>query len=330
MAFDVNELRQQALAIAQRPRTRKLVIWLVSIFIAIGVLLGLAAPPLIRQDRVLSDKLHRQVTIEQIKFNPYTMKATIRGFLIKERQAQTPALSFEELLVNLEFRSLFRLAPIIKELRLVKPYVSVVRNDDLKYNFQDLIDEFTGGPPGPTPRFALNNIEIIDGKIDFDDRPEKTKHTVDQIKIGIPFISSLPSQVDIKVKPEFYALVNGAPLHLAGDTVPFKDSRETTLGVDIDKLEIAKYLEYSPVALNFTIRRQQAVLTASFRASANNPSVLSITMPQEKAGTAPSGTRRCSSFHVEVRSALSKCSSERFSNRFRRTRDPVNEVRTAN
>ena len=280
MAIDVNQIRQQTLGIARHPRTRKIAIWTVSIVVAFGVLLGLAAPPLIRGKvaSMLSDKLHRPVTIEQIKINPYTMTLAVRGFLMKERQGDTPALSFDELFVNLELQSLFRLAPVLKQLRLVKPYVSLVRNDDLKYNFQDLIDEFTSGPSGPTPLFALNNIEIIDGKIDFDDRPEKTKHAVEQLKIGVPFLSSLPSYVNIKVKPEFSAVVNGAPIHLAGDAVVF-DSGESTIGVDIDKLQISKYLEYSPVGLNFTVPSGQlnGKIKASFKTSKNNPPVLSIT-----------------------------------------------------
>jgi len=281
MALDVQALRIQATHVARHPRTRKIAIWFVSIFVAIGVLLGLVAPPLIRGKiaSALSDKLHRQVSIEQIKINPYAMTLTIRGFLMKERESQTSALSFSELFVNLEMQSLFRLAPVIKELQLVKPYVNLIRNNDHKYNFQDLIDEFTSGPPGPTPRFALNNIEIIDGKIDFDDRPENTKHSITSLKIGVPFISSLPSYVDITVKPEFSAVVNGAPFHLAGDAKPFKDTRESTLGFDLDKLEIARYLEYSPITLNFKVPSGQlhGKISASFKASKNNPAVLSIT-----------------------------------------------------
>ncbi|TMA80250.1 MAG: DUF748 domain-containing protein, partial [Deltaproteobacteria bacterium] len=75
------------------------------------------------------------------------------------------------------------------------------------------------------------------------------------------------------------AVVNGAPFHLAGDAKPFKDTRESTLGFDIDKLEIARYLEYSPVTLNFKVPSGQlhGKISASFKAPKNNPAVLSIT-----------------------------------------------------
>src|SRR5215471_8952190 len=287
MALDVTQVRESAIHVARHPRTRKVAIWIAAIFVAIGVLLGLVAPPLLRGKiaSTLSDKFHRQVSIEQIRFNPYTLTATIRGFLMKERQSQTPAVSFDELVISLEMRSLFRLAPVVKELRLVKPYINVVRNEDRTYNFSDLINEFTKEPPGPKkppgppPRFALNNIQILDGKIDFDDRPEQTKHTISSIKLGVPFISSIPSQVDINVKPAFYALVNGAPFEINGETKPFKDSRESTIHLDIDKLEIPKYVEYSPVDLNFKVPSGQlnSKLTVAFRTIKDKPAVLSIT-----------------------------------------------------
>jgi hypothetical protein len=281
MALETNQIANQAMAIARHPRTRKIAIWSVSIIVGIGVLLGLIAPPLLRGKIAaeLSNKLHRQVTIEQIKINPYVMTVAVRGFAMKERQSQTTAASFDELLVDLDIRSLFRFAPVIEELRLTKPYVNLVRNAQLKYNFQDLIDEFTSGPSGPTPRFALNNIQLIGGKIDFDDQPEQTKHAITDLKIGIPFISSLPAYFDIKVQPEFSAVINGAPFHLAGaSTTPFKDTLESTLGVDIDKLQIAKYLEYSPVALNFKMPAGQlnGKVSLSFKSAKNNPAVLSL------------------------------------------------------
>jgi len=281
MAPDPKQIRDQLTAIARHPRTRKIAIWCVATVVAVGILLGLVAPPLLRGKIAseLSKKLHRDVTIAQIRINPYTMTVAVRGFLMKERQSQTTAISFDEVFVNLDIRSLFRLAPVIQEFRLTKPYVNLVRDANYKYNFQDLIDEFTAGPSGPTPRFAVNNIEILDGRIDFDDRPEQTKHSITSLKLGIPFISSLPSYADITVKPQLAAVVNGAPIHFVGaSTTPFKDSLESTLSLDINDVEIPKYLEYSPVTLNFKIPSGQLAgkITAVFKTSKSKPAVLSI------------------------------------------------------
>ncbi len=280
MANPTQTIRARATALARAPRTRKIAIWVISIVVAIGILGALVAPYLLRG--VLADqltaKLHRQVSIQQIRINPFAMSVTVRGFLMKERQGSATAVSFDELYANLELQSLFRWGPVLNQIRLVKPYVNLIRNEDRTYNFTDLIDEFTKGPPGPTPRFALNNIQVLDGKIDFDDRPEQTKHTISAIKIGVPFVSSIPSHVEINVQPAFYALVNDAPVQIDGETKPFKDSRESTIQLDIDNLQIPKYLEYSPVELNFKVPSGQldGKLTASFRTSKDKPAELSI------------------------------------------------------
>ena len=171
---------------------------------------------------------------------------------------------------------------MFKEFRLTKPYVSLIRNEDRTYNFTDLIDEFTKAPPkdppAPTPRFAVNNIQLLDGRIDFDDRPEQTKHVVSAIKVGVPFISSIPSHVEINVQPELHALVNDSPLDIDGETKPFKDSRESVIQLDIDRLQIPKYVEYSPVELNFKVPSGQlnTKLTVNFRTSKDKASELSI------------------------------------------------------
>jgi len=268
------------MAIARHSRTRKIAIWAISIIVTFGVLLGLIAPPLLRGKIAaeLGKKLHREVSIEQIKINPYAMTVAVRGFVMKERQSTTTAVSFDEIYVNLELESLLRLGPVLKEIRLVKPYINLVRNQNGSYNFTDLIDEFMAGPSGPTPRFALNNIQIIDGKIDFDDRPEQTKHTVSALRIGVPFVSSLPSLVDIKVQPEFYALVDNAPLNIGGEAKPFKNTHESNFHLNLENVQLPKYLEYSPVKLNFTMPsgRLSAQLTASFQTVKDKPAALAI------------------------------------------------------
>jgi uncharacterized protein involved in outer membrane biogenesis len=283
MSLKIHELRRHATELARRPRARKITVWFGAIVIAIGVLGGLAAPPLVRYvaSNQLTKALHREVSIQQVRINPYAMSATIRGFLMKERQSQSTALSFEELHVNLELFSIFRRGLVLKELQLRKPYVNLIRNEDLTYNFQDLIDEFTSGPPkppGPTPRFSLNNIEIVDGRIDFDDRPEKTKHSVSSIRIGVPFLSSVPAHADLRVQPVFSAVVNGAPVEIGGETKPFKDSHESVVHFDFNRVNIPKYLEYSPVELNFKFPsgRLSGKLAVTFSAAQKKSPALSI------------------------------------------------------
>jgi len=281
MASRVQELRGRAEQIARHPRTKKIAIWIASVLIAITILAVLIVPPLLRQQLAagLSRKLHRDVAIQQVRINPYAMSVTIRGFSMKEPDGSTIAVAFDELYLNVEMQSLIQWALAIKEVRLSKPYINLIRNDDRTYNFQDLIGEFTGRPPGgSTPRFSLRNIELIDGKIDFDDRPERTKHTLSSIHIGVPFLSSLPHDAEVKVKPAFSALLNGAPLQIAAETEPFKAPNETAIRLNIDNLELPNYVGYLPLELNFGVPTGQldGKLTASFRTYKDKPSVLSI------------------------------------------------------
>ena len=48
-------------------------------------------------------------------------------------------------------------------------------------------------------------------------------------------------------------MVNGSPLSMAGVSVPFSETRATTMDVALQDLEIATYLRLSPVALGFTV-----------------------------------------------------------------------------
>ena len=244
--------------LARRGPVRTAALWAAGILAFVAVAGFLVAPPIVRAqlESALTGQFGRRVTIESVRINPFALSAAVRGFALKTRDGGEDAFAFDELYVDLAASSLFRLAPVVEAVRLSKPYVRFVRYDDKSYSFQDVVDRFANrppAPPGPPPRFALYNIVLTDGRIEIDDRPEKARHVVSDLHIGIPFISSLPSQIDINVQPRLTARVNGTEFDLEGETKPLKDTRETRLHIDIDDLQLGKYLEYSPVPLRVRI-----------------------------------------------------------------------------
>src|SRR4029078_2710244 len=73
------------------------------------------------------------------------------------------------------------------------------------------------------------------------------KHAVSALKIGVPFVSSLPAHIKIKVLPELSASVNGAPFSVKGDSLPFADTHTTTVNLNLDSFDITRLAEYVPV-----------------------------------------------------------------------------------
>ncbi|MBN2332130.1 MAG: DUF748 domain-containing protein [Deltaproteobacteria bacterium] len=217
-------------------------------------------PPLVKHLAVknITRALHRQTAINQVKINPYLLTCTIDEFKI-QKQASTDAwITCDQLFVNLQAVSLFKLALVVKELQVVNPTVSITRNEDRSYNFSDLLisppkdaAEKTGKPL----RFSLNNISISGGQIQFIDTPRQTRHRVTDLTLGLPLISNLPYHLETHVQPSLAARVNGTPVSLQGTTKPFADTLETSFNIDIDHLDLPFYLAYIPGERNFTVKQ---------------------------------------------------------------------------
>ncbi|MDD5451989.1 MAG: DUF748 domain-containing protein [Desulfovibrionales bacterium] len=232
----------------------------------LGVLIGLfiftvvgffVLPPILKSLLIekLSEELHREVIIREIKVNPFALSLGVKGFAVKELGGSETFISFEELFANLQSVSIFKKGLIFKEIRLQKPYLNVKRNADKTYNFSDLLGpdrekETTKSKP---LRFSLNNIQILNGSVDFWDGPKQTRHKVRDLSIAIPFISNLPYLAEEYVKPSFEAEINNHPVSLKGKSKPFADSHETTLDVNIKHLDIPYYLAYIPSEMNFKV-----------------------------------------------------------------------------
>jgi len=221
----------------------------VGTFVLLTALAWLAAPPIVRGqlESRLSETLGRKTTIESVAFNPLQLRFTVRKLVIADPVGTTPLLALDELIADLSSASVWRWAPVLDALKLVHPAVSLGREHDGRYSVQDLVDAVLAGSSGPTPQFSVNNIEIDDGSIAFDDGTTGRKHRVEKLAIGIPFLSSLPYQTDIRVTPRFEGAVNGAHFELGGNTIPFAERREAAIDVDFDALPLKDYVAYLPV-----------------------------------------------------------------------------------
>ncbi len=239
-------------------------------------------PPIMKSVLVknFSQQLHRQVTIQKIRINPFMLSAEIMGVAVSERYSGKTFLSFDSLYMNVQSMSVIKRGLILSEVRLTRPYINISRDQSGSYNFSDLLEPTKGPskPPGKPPRFSFNNIQVIDGSMDFWDGPEKTRHTVKKLNVAIPFISDLPYLVETYVQPALEASVNGRPVSLKGRTKPFADSHETSFNVEIKDFDIPYYLAYVPFPLNFSVPsgRFDANVVIAYTQYASRPPTLTV------------------------------------------------------
>jgi uncharacterized protein involved in outer membrane biogenesis len=228
--------------------------WLIRLAIAAGVIVALivvawlAVPPIVRSqlESRLTEALGRKTTVEAVEFNPFTLRTVLRKVTIENPGGSAPLLAFDVLDADMSAASLWHRAPVFDALKLVHPAVSLARDRDGRYNIQDLIDLVIARAADPAPRFSLNNIEIDNGSIAFDDDETGTRHRVENLAIGIPFLSSLPYQADIRVTPHLEGGFDGSHFALAGTTTPFAERREASIDINFDALPLKAYVAYLP------------------------------------------------------------------------------------
>src|SRR4029077_380175 len=180
-----------------------------------------------------------QFTIERVDVRPYALAVSVQGVKLYESDGQNVFVSLQTLQATIATSSLIHLAPVVKEVHLVGPFVHLTRTAPNRYSTDDIVAALAAGKQEPTEgrspsearrakegRFSVYNIRIDAGRLEFDDRPTGAHHTVTDFTLGIPFISSLPSQEEVFVEPLLSAVINGSPLLIKGRARPFAPTRE--------------------------------------------------------------------------------------------------------
>ncbi len=233
---------------------RKVSIVLVLLFVGYAAAGFLILPVFLRsfvQDR-LAGATHREVTIRDMDINPFMLSMKVKGLAVSEDPDEAPVASFDELFVNLQIRSLFRKALIVREIRIEKPSLVITRTAPNQYNFSDLYGG--SGSSGKPLLFALGNIRVIGGSLEFRDRVTDTRHLTTDITVSIPFVSNIDEFVETFVQPSLAAVVNGTSFSLTGLTKPFADSLETSLDIDLKDISLPFYMGYIPRDLGIVVQ----------------------------------------------------------------------------
>ena len=255
--------------------------------VAGGFLLPMVAKRMIAKEG--GARLGRPVSVERVSVNPYTLEAAVEGFRVLEADGTTPFVTFERLDLDASAASFYRLAPVIDRLTLTGLKARLVRDAGNHYNVTDIVERLAAASkahaeeararreePEEPARFSVANVRLVNAAVDFDDRPVGRRHQVSEIHVSIPFISNLPGHLKEYVQPSLAAKVNGAPLLVTGETQPFEDTLRTHFTLDLNALEIPRYLAYVPAPI--PVRVDSGVLDAH----------VTVRFTQGRAGKQPS------------------------------------------
>jgi uncharacterized protein involved in outer membrane biogenesis len=203
--------------------------------------------------------LQRPVTVGEISFNPYTLRLSIASLRISGRDSPCHFIDIDHADLRLSWTSLFRRALVLKNLKLVRPAIHVTRVGPRAFDVSDLLESFSQrpSPSGTALSFAISNIEVDDGLILFEDRMLKKVHRLDEIWLAIPFIANLPTDADNYVQPLLKMRVDGSPFSLTGKTKPFRGNLDSTVEINVQKINVVPFAEYAADMLPFRLKQGQ-------------------------------------------------------------------------
>ena len=250
--------------------TRRLGKILLGVVAVALILCGVAAwqVPKVLHDVLTQDvakMLGRDVAVGKITFNPFTLTVRARDLAVAQPGSQTPLFTASEVNVSAAWSSLFWFAPVVDRFTLRSPTLSIVREDVTRFNFSDVqqrVAEMTAPkpdePPKPDeglPRFSLNNMVIEGGVVTLDDKVTGRKQVIDELAVGVPFISTFGYATDIDVQPRLHLRINGSPFDLTGVARPFDKVPSSTLRVAFTGLQLEKWADVWPMPLPFKLER---------------------------------------------------------------------------
>ncbi|PRD64422.1 DUF748 domain-containing protein [Malikia granosa] len=232
-------------------------------------------PPLLKWqlERQAGAALGRKVSVERVELKPWSLEFELRGLRLLDAQGQGEQFTLERLYLDLDARSLLRLAPVLDALEFDRPHFRLRHLGGGRYDVDDLVARLLKPeqPASELPRFALFQLQLREGAIDFIDEPLKRTQQIRQLKLELPFLSSLEAQREAKSEPSLSFLLNGDPVDAKALLQPFAQARQGEARLHSAALDLAPYLPYWPATLPLRPTRGQLEFDLTLRLAAGAP-----------------------------------------------------------
>lgn len=205
-----------------------------------------------------TEALGRQIHIGQTSFQPWRLAVVVDELRIDGTSPSAPPLlTLARVDAALSLRSLLRGHVVFESLALVKPELRLARLAEGRYDVDDLIRRFAAAPGGSEaegPAFAVYNIELSEGRVLFDDRPVQRKHELASLRLALPFLSTLESDVAVKVQPQLSGRLDGVAFDSQAEALPFADDASARLSLKLVGLDLAPLAAYLPADVPLRLR----------------------------------------------------------------------------
>ena len=242
-----------------RPTRRHWLLLIPAVLFACYLLIGFVLMPyLVRTilPNQITKATNRPVTIGGSDFNPFTLVLTLHNGIIgpdlaKPEDTVDPILSFGRLRIKFAASSIFKKGIFSRKTEIDHLFLHLVRNQDDTYNLSKLLPNFTASETDkPATPFSLNNINITNSRLVFDDLPAAKTHTAEKITLKLPALANVTHHVSQYIRPQFSAVINGSPLELTGETEVTTTGLTARLSLQLRKFNLVQNFAYLPPILN--------------------------------------------------------------------------------
>lgn len=241
----------------------------------------LLIPLLVRHyvQKSLQASLTPHAAIEQVRFNPFNLRLTVRGLNLPDAE-QGEWLACQELVVDLSVFSLFRWHPVLDSIELHQPFASIVRQHseegtdvvetsapETKNSWEEMVRKLA---EIEIPKLTIRSLEVSDGVFDFEDAISGYREKIEPINFVLEDFTT--AEVADNTLAFVAKTPGGATVELSG---AFSlEPRSFAADLEIYGIDLGAFSPYFEESTNFTLDQALFELSGSFTINLSDPSQL--------------------------------------------------------